>query len=58
MPPEDNTSPNVVRIELTDAQRERVARALGQAKLATEEMSIELTFEEMEQRVTPRIAQN
>ena len=54
----DEQAPKTVRIDLTDAQKERIAQALGQAKLATEEMAIELTIDEMEQRITPRVALN
>jgi len=50
--------PAVVRIDLTDEQKRRVAEAFGEARLATTEMAIELTAEELERRIVPRIFTN
>ena len=50
--------PRTVRIDLTDSQRERVVEALGQGRVAGERLSLELSVDELEQRIAPRIMQN
>jgi hypothetical protein len=48
----------VIRIDLTDAQKQRVAEALGEARLAATGISLELSIEELEERIAPRITKN
>jgi hypothetical protein len=49
---------DTIRIELTEAQRRRIADVLGEARAASETLALELTVEELEQRITPRVAYN
>ena len=56
--PEQNKKPTTVRIELTDSQKQRVAEALEQGTVAAESLAIELSVEELEQRISPRLATN
>ena len=58
MAAEDTKSPWTVRIDLSVSQMERVAQAFGEGQLAARDMSLELTVEELERRIMPRIALN
>jgi hypothetical protein len=52
------TAQSSVRIELTDSQRQRVAQALGDARVASEKLTLEMSIAELEQRIVPRILTN
>jgi hypothetical protein len=55
MTSEPHGKPTAVRIELTDDQKQRVASALGDGRLAAGNLALELTAEELERRVLPGI---
>jgi hypothetical protein len=48
----------VVRIELTEEQKQRVADVLGEARLTASNLALELTAAELEQRIVPKILVN
>ena len=51
-------NPTTVRIDLTDEQKERIATVVGEARLAVGSLALEMSVEELERRIVPRVALN
>ena len=53
MEPTKSEKPKTVRIELTDDQKQRVAAAIGEGRLAAGNVALEITAQELERRILP-----
>ena len=50
--------PTTIRIDLTEEQARRVSEVLGQARLVAQGDSIEMSVEELESRIVPKLIAN